>query len=201
MAYSIEQGVALKELQLTDEIIVSTDCEEIAEVAREYGAKVPFLRPQKISGDEAKSIDFILHALDYYSDLGHEFDAVLLLQPTSPLRSVELLSEAIERFASGQHESLISVFKEEYVNDLVMYRRDGQTLKPLNENHNKGGRRQEHGAIYVRNGAIYLTRVDFLRNNSRIISDTPLMVEMKKSDSVNVDTEEDLQILRAVQCK
>lgn len=203
MAYSIEQALELQKEGVVDEVIVSTDCEKIAAVARQWGACVPFLRPSDISGDKAKSISFMIHALDYYKEHGVDFDAVLLLQPTSPLRDILELKQAIKDFQTSDEASLISVYKEEYINDLVMYRADDESkkLQPLNVLHNAGVRRQEHGSIYVRNGAVYLTKSDYLRHEEKIISDTPLMLEMSKSQSINVDTLEDLELLRKTLCK
>jgi CMP-N-acetylneuraminic acid synthetase len=74
-------------------------------------------------------------------------------------------------------------------------------LKPLNENHNKGARRQDHGSTYVRNGAIYLTKVSHIVEKQLIISDNPLFIEMNKSDSLNIDTIEDLDLVRKTLCK
>lgn len=201
ISYSIEQGLQLKRNKLVEEVLVSTDCDEIAKTAKEYGASVPFLRPNEISTDNSKTIDLIHHALDYYLNIGLEFDSVLLLQPTSPLRSSKVLNQAIKLFKENNNDSLISVFREEYINDLVIYSYNGKTLVPKDKNHNTGIRRQDHSSNYVRNGAIYITRVDFLRNHSKIISDSPLMVLMKKSDSINIDTKEDLIILKKIKCK
>lgn len=197
IAYSIELGIELKKNGLVDTVMVSTDCEKIANVSKAYGADVPFLRPESIANDTAKSIEYYLHALDFYDKGNIEFDAVLLLQPTSPLRTFELLKKSIEIFKNENKDSLISVYKEEYINDLVMYKNTSDVdLKPLNENHNKGVRRQDHGSIYVRNGAIYITKVSYILEKELIISDNPLFVEMKKSDSVNIDTHEDLELLK-----
>ena len=201
ISYSISQGLQLKKNKLVAEVMVSTDCDEIAQVAKKYGASVPYIRPSEISADKSKSIDLILHALDYYLKHGTKFDAVLLLQPTSPLRSENVLQQAIETFKENSNNSLISVYKEDYINDLVMYGFDGKTLFPKNINHNTGIRRQDHSTNYVRNGAIYLTRVDFLIKHSKIISDNPLMIEMKKSDSINIDNYDDLIMMRRIKCK
>ena len=92
--------------------------------------------------------------------------------------------------------------KEEYINDLVMYKsKVGNVLIPLNEKHNKGVRRQDHGDVFVRNGAIYLTSVKYLKETEQIISDYPLLIEMRKSQSINIDTLEDLEILKRALCK
>ncbi|RXJ68994.1 hypothetical protein CRV08_06065 [Halarcobacter ebronensis] len=202
IAYSIEQALALKSSGLVDEVLVSTDCEKIANIAKEYKASVPFLRPENISGDKAKSIEFYLHALEYYENRDIYFDAVLLLQPTSPLRSIELLKNSLDIFIKSNRDSLISVYKEEYINDLVMYKSVSSCeLKALNPLHNKGVRRQDHGSTFVRNGAIYITKTQYIKKEHQIISDEPLFIEMSKSDSINIDTQEDLEIIRRILCK
>lgn len=201
--YTIEPALKLKESGLIDELIVSTDSEKIKNVSEKCNAYVPFLRPESISGDKAKSIDFLIHAIQFFKDRGVTYDAILLLQPTSPLRDFDLLKQSIELFVTSSSNSLISCYKEEYINDLVMYKsqNNSKVLSPLNENHNKGVRRQDHGDVFVRNGAIYITRVDYLEETRQIICDAPLLVEMKKSQSVNVDSYEDLEILRRILCK
>jgi CMP-N-acetylneuraminic acid synthetase len=201
IAYSIEVANELKKRVQYIDCIVSTDSKEIAKVSEEYGADVPFLRPSDISGDKAKSISFILHALEFQKVKGKEYDAMILLQPTSPLRTVEDLLNAIEIFEEEEGTSLISVYKEEYINDLVSYKKEGNKAIPLNPNHNKGVRRQDHGAIYVRNGSIYITKVNYLLNNENIISDNPLLFEMSKGSSINIDTPDDLELIRWVLSK
>ena len=201
--YSIDLALDLKAISLIDEVIVSTDSDEIKKLSEGIGASVPFLRPSNISGDKAKSIDFILHAIKYYEDSSVYFDAVLLLQPTSPLRNVILLKNAINLFIKNSNSnSLISCYKEEYINDLVMYKSNNNIqLEPLNLNHNKGVRRQDHGGIFVRNGSVYLTKVSYLKETTQIISENPLLLEMKKSQSINLDTLDDLEILKRTLCK
>ncbi len=202
IAYSIEHGVALKSLDLVDEVIVSTDSQEIADISIKYGASVPFIRPKKIANDNAKSIDFYFHAISFYEKKNIYFDAILLLQPTSPLRPMSALKNSIELFINSKSDSLISVYQEDYINKLVMYTSiDGEVLIPRDINHNKGVRRQEHGKTLIRNGAIYITKVDYIKKNKRIISEKPLFVKMNRNDSINIDTEEDLDLVRRLLCK
>jgi len=202
ISYSIDQALALKNRGLISKVIVSTDCQKIADIAKSYGADVPFLRPKELADDKSKSIDFYLHTIEFFENLDEQFDAILLLQPTSPLRDISLLEKSIKLFSTSTNSSLISVYKEEYINDLVMYKDiDSSTLKPLNPLHNKGVRRQDHGSVYVRNGAIYITTVAYIKENQQIISDEPLFVEMKKSDSINIDTAEDLTLIRQMLCR
>jgi CMP-N,N'-diacetyllegionaminic acid synthase len=202
LAYSIEHGLALKSLDLVEEVIVSTDSQEIADLSIKYGASVPFIRPKEIANDSAKSVDYCLHAISFFEQKAIFFDSILLLQPTSPIRSPDLLVKAIKLFSKSRANSLLSVFKEEYINKLVMYTSiDGKRLIPKDLNHNKGVRRQQHENILIRNGSIYISKVDYIKNNKRIISDNPLFVMMKKNDSINIDNEEDLNLVRKLLCK
>ena len=197
IAYSIEQALLLKKNNLVDTVIVSTDCEKIASVSSQHGADVPFLRPKQIASDSSKSIDYYTHTIEFFENKGISFDAILLLQPTSPIRDYKTLLKAIEIFNNNNNNSLISVYKEEYISDLVMYNSINlNELTPLNKLHNLGVRRQDHGSVYVRNGAIYLTKISYVKKNKMIVSDFPLYIEMKKSDSINVDTMDDLIMLR-----
>jgi CMP-N-acetylneuraminic acid synthetase len=202
IAYSLDVGMQLLGLSSISELIVSTDHEDIAAYCMGYGINVPFMRPAEISTDTSKTIDVILNAVYWYRNKGVEFDAVLLLQPTSPLREAHEVESALELFKAGKSESLISVYKEEYINDLVMYRykeKGSSVGSPLNQMHNRGVRRQDHGHVYVRNGSIYITAVRLLEEGV-IISDDPLLFEMQKSRSINIDTPEDLKLLKDYLC-
>ncbi|TVR09152.1 MAG: acylneuraminate cytidylyltransferase family protein [Salinarimonadaceae bacterium] len=201
IAWSIETARELVRRGCVARAIVSTDDEEIAGTARAHGAEVPFLRPAELATDTAKSIGFVLHALDALEAEGERYDAVLLLQPTAPVRDVDAIEAAIMRFDREGAVSLISCYREEYVNALVMYDDAGDgRLRPRHPDHNTGVRRQEHGPTWVRNGAVYLTRVDFIREEGKLVSDGPLLLPMSKADSVDLDTPEDLAILRAMLC-
>lgn len=196
--YTIGPAIRAAMSELVLKVIVSTDDPEIAAIAEMYGAEVPFLRPAEIACDQSKSIDLILHALNYYSKAGVEFDAVLLLQPTSPMRAFEDIQRAIKAFDVSGGDSLISVYQEEYINELVTYHEDGAKGIPVSPNHNKGVRRQDHAATFVRNGAIYLAKVSYIKSTNQIISDTPILYKMPKSRSFNIDTEEDLEMVKCL---
>lgn len=199
IAYSIEIGQQLIRDNVISRCIVSTDDEEIASVARLLGADVPFLRPAYAATDNAKSIELVKHALSELEKVEEKYDAIMILQPTSPIRNAEAIDNAVARFAFGESDSLISCYREEYINNLVMYDSDGLNyLRPRNADHNKGIRRQEQSFPYIRNGALYLTRVDYLLATSRLLCDRPMLLEMRKIDSLDVDTPDDLELLRAV---
>jgi CMP-N,N'-diacetyllegionaminic acid synthase len=202
IAWSIETGNRLVEMGAVTRSIVTTDDAEIADVARQWGGDVPFLRPAELATDTAKSIGYILHALDWLAERGENFDAVLLLQPTSPQRDAVAIAAGIRGFwEQVEAQSMISCYQEDYINDLVMYEDDGSGyLIPKNLLHNKGVRRQDHGPTMVRNGAVYLTRIDYLRRTGQAICDRPMLLRMTKRHSIDLDVPEDLALLRGVMC-
>lgn len=195
IAYSIELALRVFETGLNGDIVVTTDSARIAKIAREWGGNVPFMRPSEISGDTAKSIEFLLHALEFFENQGRHFDATILLQPTSPLRTVQDILQAVKIYESVGHPSLISAYLEEHVCDFTNYHIKGQVGYPLNPLHNAGTRRQDREKIYVRNAAIYITDVAFMKREKKVFCDTPAIYVMPKSRSVNIDTLEDLELL------
>lgn len=202
IAWSIEAGKQLLENGVVARCIVSTDDEEIAAVARAHGADVPFLRPAAAATDTAKALAYVLHALDTLEPADGPYDAVMILQPTSPRRDPAAIAEAVVRLAASDADSLISCYQEDYINELVMYEDEGDgRIRPRHPNHNKGVRRQEHGPTMVRNGAVYVTRVPYLRATGQLVCDHPVLLRMEKIDSIDVDTPDDLELLRAVLCR
>ena len=200
IAHSINFGKSLTERKIISKCVVSTDDDEIAKISKKYGGDVPFLRPKAISGDTSKSIEFVLHAINYFSTKHSvEFDAVLILQPTSPIRNLEQVTNSIRNFMESKSQSMISCYQEEYINDLVSYYRKGKALlEPVDSRHNSGVRRQEIKPKWVRNGSIYLTRTRYILSMNKLICDNPYLLEMSKRDSIDVDTEDDLALLRLI---
>lgn len=199
IAWSIETGNALVKRGAITRCVVSTDDQEIAAVAKQCGGDVPFMRPDELATDGAKSVGYVLHALDTLAAAGEHYEFIMLLQPTSPLRDVDAITNALDRFAAAKAESMISAYQEDYINDLVIYHDDGSDfLVPKSPDHNRGVRRQDHGPTMVRNGAIYVVRADYVRRTGRLVGDRPMLLRMRKADSIDLDTPEDLKILRAV---
>jgi CMP-N,N'-diacetyllegionaminic acid synthase len=203
IAYSIEPALRLKEAGAVNDVVVSTDSERIREVSIRLGADVPFLRPRRIAGDTAKSIDVVLHALNYLQQAGRAYRFVVLLQPTSPLRQYRDLKDATALYRRWKADSLISAYRDDAVNETKLYHREGLIGVPLLPGHNKGTRRQDLRDVLIRNGAIFITSADYLREHRRIVSDKPLLFEMPKERSLEIDTPADLaacrRILRGVQ--
>ena len=191
--YTISTALEAKESGLDAEVCVSTDDEKIARISRELGAKVPFMRPADISGDEAKSITFVLHAIDFYEKAGRRFDAVLILEPTSPLRTAADVAGAIDLYERAGQPSLISVYREEHLSERSFYRKKGDIGEALSPAHNSGQRRQESEDLYVRNGAIFMASVEFSKQTGKIFSDTPALYVMPKERSLDINTRGDAE--------
>lgn len=194
IAYSIESALAANSLHRT---IVSTDSEEIAEVCKALGADVPFMRPAVLAQDDTPTLPVIQHALDTLQDT---FDAVMILQPTSPFRSPADIDAAVEMLAANADaDSVISVVK---VGDNHPARmkliRDGWLVDPSFAEETEGQRRQDLPEMFLRNGAIYLTRTEVIMKQNSLKGKRSLAYVMPELRSVNIDSEMDLLVAKAV---
>lgn len=193
--YSIEPALKAKASGIIDEVIVSTDDDEIADISRRYGASVPFLRPSEISNDKAKSVELMIHAYDFFWSKEVVFDSILLLQPTSPLRTYEDIEKAVSIFKDNDAVSLISCYKAN-IHEYNLYHKSGDWAIGLNPKHNFGIRRQEIEDLYVRNGAFFLVKSDYMQKEKKPFDEKPAMYVMPYERSINIDTMEDIEYAR-----
>lgn len=195
IAYTIETALAAQDLFYR--IIVSTDDEEIADVARRYGAAVPFLRPAELAGDTVPTVPVLQHAARFVEQQDNiRLDWLCLLQPTDPLRTVEDIKMAMRLGQAGDCDSVISVVQVSAVHPILMKRIEGDKLLPYCIEEKEGTRRQEYQPpAYMRNGAIYLTRRDVLMERSSIWGDVIRPYIMPPQRSVGVDSELDLKLV------
>lgn len=194
IAFSIESALAAKHLYRT---IVSTDSEEIAEACKALGGDVPFMRPTDLAQDDTPTLPVIQHALDM---LHEDFDAVMILQPTSPFRSSTDIDKTIELLsANPTADSVISVMQ---VGDNHPARmkliRDGWLIDPPFAEEIEGQRRQDLPEMFLRNGAIYLTRTEVIMQQNSLKGKRSLAYVMPDLRSVNIDSEMDLLVAKAV---
>jgi len=187
IAYTIEAAAASKRPTRT---IVSTEDEEIARVAREVGGDVPFVRPAKLSTDEAKAIPVIQHALSAVEEQenGTPYDGVMMLQPTTPFRTSEDIDAAVDLLETTGADSVISVVDVGGHHPARMKYIEGNRLidPPFCEEY-ENQPRQELSPMYIRNGAIYLTRREILQSGSFKGRDCRAWA-MPAERSINIDT-------------
>lgn len=189
IAWSIEHAKSCGDI---DRIVVSTDDDDIATVAKKYGAEVPFIRPADLADDTASTVDVILHAINWLQKYeNYQPEYILLLQPTSPLRSSEDIKCAIQMLKDKNIQAVVSVCETDHhpwwSNILPDNRNMEDFLRP--EILNK--RRQDLPIFYRLNGAIYLASADYLCECNGFFGPDTFAYEMSKERSVDIDSELD----------
>jgi CMP-N,N'-diacetyllegionaminic acid synthase len=186
IAWSIECARSCPEI--TD-IVVSTDDEEIAAVARNYGAEVPFMRPPMLAQDKTRQIDAIAHALAFLKDQGREYRAVVLLQPTCPLRLPEDVSGALRLMDERQADTVITVTQEEGVMLSTFYNLDedcrASLMFPAPQ---EGTLRQDYNAIYRRCGVVYILKPDYVLDTGALYGSKVCAYSVPKDRSYDIDS-------------
>ena len=177
-----------------DEVMVSTDSEKYAEIARECGASVPFLRSDEMSSDKASSWGTVQEVLDNYKDLGKEFDTVMLLQPTSPLRTSEDIKNAFAILEEKNADSVVGVCEMDHSPLWSNVLPENRCLDGFIRPEVKESSGRQSLPIYYRiNGAIYLTKVtEALGTN--LYSDSGYAYIMEQAKSIDIDTELDFKM-------
>ena len=185
IAWTIE---AAKASRYVDRLIVSTDSKEIARIAEEWGAEIPFLRPPHLATDEAKGMDVVLHALDQLGQAVKPSTLVFLLQPTSPLRTAEDIDCALELLAQKKADTIVSVCPVEHhpwwTNTLPADNSMADFLRPELSRTN----RQELPNYYRLNGSIYLGKERFIRSNHSFFGPGCFAYVMPQERSVDIDS-------------
>ena len=188
IAWTVEQA---KNSKYIDKVVVSTDDEEIAEISKKYGAEVPFLRPKELARDDSPTIDAIIHAINWFEERGEFFDILILLQPTSPLRTTEDIDNAIELFLNNKDAlSLISVKENEHP-PFWSLEIENKFLKPLFGEEYFKKRRQELPKSYMPNGAIFISYVDILKKYKTFYTPKTIAYIMPPERSIDIDNEFD----------
>lgn len=189
ISYTIEEA---KKSKYIDRIVVSTDGKKIAEVAKQYGADVPFLRPKELADDKSKSIDALLHCIKKLEKENDIYDYCILLQPTQPFRKSFHIDEAIEKIVDSKCESLVSVCEADEHPILMRKIRNDKLVNLLNCNSTV--RRQDFEKVYLVNGAIYINKIDEYLNSETSLNDNKVPYIMEKKYSIDIDEYRDIKL-------
>ncbi len=197
IAHSIEQARACR---LIDKIIVSTDGEDIARIAREAGAEVPFLRPRELATDEAPKLAAIQHAARCVLENNEHYEFVIDLDPTSPLRLPADIENAFKLFLQSDANNLYSVCrarKNPYYNMVEIDERGYSRLsKPLGR---ELSGRQAAPAVYEMNASIYIFRTAFLLSPAAALhSEKTIVYVMPVERSIDIDTPLDFKTVESL---
>nr|WP_287938024.1 acylneuraminate cytidylyltransferase family protein [Algoriphagus sp.] len=190
LEYTFESA---KESLFLSKIVLSSDDQEIIQVASKIGLEVPFVRPSILSTDSTPTLPVILHALDFFEEKGESFDAVCLLQTTNPFRRKGLVDESIRVFIESQADALISVLPvpHEFNPHWVFEPTPNGMLSIATGESQIITRRQDLPPAYFRDGAIYITKTSVLRNKKSLYGEKLAFIVGDVERYVNLDTPKD----------
>lgn len=176
-------------------LIVSTDSKKIAKISKKYGAEVPFLRPNNISGDNAKSSDLVIHAINFYKNKKIIFDYVFLIEPTSPLREVKDFKSCFNLIKRNKVKSLVTVSKVKSQHPSFLYKvYKKNKIKPYLDLKEKEIRRQDIKSLYFLDGTLYCSEVEtFLKNKTFYHKNTSAII-VPDWKSIEIDNYYDFRI-------
>jgi CMP-N,N'-diacetyllegionaminic acid synthase len=195
IGWSVEVAKGIAEVC---DIVVSTDDPDIAKVARDEGALVPWLRPAALATDTASSVDVCLHALDWYEAERGDIDGLLLLQPTSPFRARATVLRGIDLFRAGGLRSVVGV-SPALSHPMWCLRIDGDTLRPFVEQGSMYVRSQDLPPAYAINGGFYLIAPENLRKTRAFINeDTMPLVFDEPREAIDIDSEWDWRMAELI---
>jgi CMP-N,N'-diacetyllegionaminic acid synthase len=185
LAYSIETANQAG----FEDVMVSTNDNEIADLAKRYGAQVPFLRPQELASDSTPTIDVIVDLLIKLGTDGITYDAVCLLQPTSPFRDLDFVISAINKFRDGAFDSLISVqMVPSHFNPHWVFFEKGNCLKIATGENKIITRRQDLPQAYIRDGSLYFTKTNIIIEQKSLYGQRIGFIQNNSDKHVNIDT-------------
>lgn len=196
IAWTIEAALKAENIH---KVIVSTDDEEIATIAKKYGAEVPFLRPAELSSDTASSADVVAHCLHFLKEQGEDFNYFVLLQPTSPLRSAEDIDLAIQLAIDKNADSVTSVTTCEHSPLWINTLNDDLSMAEFIRPEVINKRSQDLPDYYRINGAIYLCHIQrFLEDKKFIFDSNSFAYKMDQLNSIDIDTKLDFLIAESI---
>ncbi len=185
IAWSIELA---NRSSLIDRVVVSTDDAEIAEIAKAAGADIPFLRPAELASDSSPTKDALVHCVE---NLNENYDMLVLLQPTSPLRTIETM-EACIHLCADAGKTVISVSESKKPVEWMFYRHDKGFNYVMNGIHTPT-RRQDCKPVYYVDGNVYCLPISGMQDSHDIFNEHSLTVVSQEQESVDIDTIEDFK--------
>jgi CMP-N,N'-diacetyllegionaminic acid synthase len=189
IAWSIEAALGSKYI---DRVIVSTDDTVIAKISREYGAEVPFIRPNELATDESSSVSVVLHAINMLKEKGEEYEYIMLLQPTSPLRTTENIDESLELLRSSNSDASVSVCEAEHSPLWSNTLPQDSDFSNFLDYSIVNKRSQDLNQYYRLNGAIYLCLTKRLSEEKTLfIKDKIIAYKMSQEQSIDIDNKVD----------
>jgi CMP-N-acetylneuraminic acid synthetase len=192
LAWTVEAALAARHL---DRVVLSTDDDELAAIGREYGADVPFTRPAELAGDTSGTSDVVLHALRTLQAQGQRYDYVVILQPTSPLRTAQDVDGAVELLLDRHADAVISVCETDHPPEWSNHLPDDLSMARFFRPGIRAMRSQDLPRSYRLNGAVYVYNcARLLATGSLEMDDNSYAYIMPRERSVDIDSAIDFEI-------
>ena len=189
IAYSIEAALGSG---VFDEVMVSTDDEEIAEISRSYGAQVPFLRSEKTSNDYATTSDVINEVISEYEKRGKRFDILTCIYPTAPFITADKLKKAVEDLEKSDADTLIPVVRFSYPPQRAMEIHDGKLV--FRQPENLKARSQDLTPHFHDAGQFYVTRTESFLKTNNLLMGSIIPLELSELEVQDIDNEVDWKL-------
>jgi len=193
ITWTISASLASAKISRT---IVSTDNKDIKDIALQYGAEVPFLRPPELATDEAQTEPVLLHVLQKLQESENYIpDAVVLLQPTSPIRFIGSIDSLIETFEKGEYDAVLSVYEGHHFKW-----KTGETVQALYDYKNRPLRQEigKENRIYSETGSMYITRTEILQNTQNRLGGKIGLYEISALENIDIDTLDDFTLTEII---
>lgn len=184
IAWTIEEA---KKSRYIDRLVLSSEDQEIINVAKEYGCEVPFVRPENLAQDETPGMDPVLHALKKVQG----YDYIVLLQPTSPLRLAKDIDACIERLIETQSPACVSVTEPDISPYWMYTMNENGLMQQLIKQDSLAVRRQDLPNVYALNGAVYVAETKWLLKSESFLTEATSAYVMPRNRSYDIDVEED----------
>ena len=194
ISWSIDQA---KKSSFIDEIFVSTDCENLAMTSGNYGIDVPFLRPSILASDTASSTDVVFHVLSYFENKGKEFDYIILLEPTSPLRKHDDIDSAIRIAISNKSSDGVISLGEVHMEHPMIVKKvneHGRIVSYIN-NVDKINQRQQADKAYFPYGVVYLIKTEVFKKEKSFYTNNMIPFFIERWQNYEVDDIVDFDII------
>jgi N-acylneuraminate cytidylyltransferase/CMP-N,N'-diacetyllegionaminic acid synthase len=186
IAYTIEY---FKKWGKAERIVCSTDSEQIADIAKKYGIEIPFIRPKELSTDSSSKIHVLQHLVKFCEELeNYQYDIIVDLDPTAPLRKLKFLKESFEKFIKSNANNLYSVSRARKNPYFNMVELNEKGYAHLSKDSNVV-RRQDASAVYELNASIYIYNREFLMKTNSVHSNKTIIYEMPDVASIDIDSE------------
>ncbi len=188
LAYRI---LSAKKSKMSGDIVISTDSEQYAAIAKQWGAEAPFLRPEHLSTDSAKSVDAVLHAIEFLKEQGRQYRYICLLEPTSPFTKIEWVDEALHKLMSEKADTLVAC---KYTSPHPFYIQDENSKLNIvgrNIQQSRETNRQAHKKQITPSGNFYISTVESLEKTQSFYNENTLVQMIPDPYSLEIDTETD----------